>query len=70
MRARWTGEAQDQRRQYAEDSGNSSHEKPDATLSLTEGSVAVGIGFSWGKGTLSYKGKTFPVNVEGQVTPA
>ena len=34
--------------------------KPDATLTLSEGSVAVGIGFSWGKGTLSYQGKTYP----------
>src|SRR5262245_20855851 len=39
--------------------------KPDGTLTLTEGSVGVGIGFSWGKGTLSYKGKTYPVKVEG-----
>jgi hypothetical protein len=39
--------------------------KPDATLTLSEGSVAVGIGFSWGKGQLSYKGKTYPVKVDG-----
>lgn len=39
--------------------------KPDATLSLTEGTVGVGIGFSWGKGTLSHMGKTYPVKVEG-----
>ena len=39
--------------------------KPDATLSLTEGTVGVGIGFSWGKGKLSYKGKTYPVKVDG-----
>ena len=39
--------------------------KADATLKLTEGSVAVGIGWSWGKGTLSYKGKSYPVKVEG-----
>jgi hypothetical protein len=39
--------------------------KPDATLTLTEGTVAVGIGFSWGKGSLAYKGKTYPVKVEG-----
>lgn len=38
---------------------------PDATLTLSEGSVAAGIGFSWGKGTLSYQGKTHPVKVEG-----
>ena len=39
--------------------------KPDATLTLTEGSVAVGIGWTWGKGTLSYQGKTYPLKVEG-----
>jgi len=39
--------------------------KPDATLTLSEGSVAAGIGFSWGKGTLTYAGKTYPVKVEG-----
>ena len=37
----------------------------DATLTLSEGSVAVGIGFSWGKGALSYQGKTYRVKVEG-----
>src|SRR5262245_12948109 len=39
--------------------------KPDATLKLSEGSVAAGIGFSWGKGTLSYQGKTHAVKVQG-----
>jgi hypothetical protein len=39
--------------------------KPDATLKLSEGTVAVGIGFSWGKGTLAYKGKSYPVKVSG-----
>jgi len=39
--------------------------QPDATLDLKEGSVAAGIGFSWGSGTLTYKGKTYPVSVEG-----
>ena len=39
--------------------------KPDATLKLSEGSVAIGIGWSWGKGTLSYKGKSYPVKVDG-----
>ncbi len=39
--------------------------KPDATLNLSGGSVAAGIGFSWGNGTLSYKGKTYPVKSEG-----
>src|SRR5260370_41441491 len=39
--------------------------KPDATLTLSEGSVAAGVGFSWGNGVLTYKGKTHPVQVEG-----
>jgi hypothetical protein len=39
--------------------------KPDATLTLSEGSVAVGIGWSWGKGMLTYKGKSYPVRVDG-----
>ena len=39
--------------------------KPDATLTLSQGSIAAGIGFSWGKGMLTYKGKTYPVKVEG-----
>ena len=39
--------------------------KPDATLSLTEGQVALGIGWSWGKGILSYKEKKYPFKVEG-----
>jgi len=38
---------------------------PDATLTLDEGSVAAGIGFSWGSGTLTYQGKTYPVSVDG-----
>ena len=40
-------------------------ERPDATLQLSGGSVAAGIGFSWGKGTLTYKGKDYPVSVNG-----
>ena len=39
--------------------------KPDATVTMSEGTVAVGIGFSWGKGTLSFKGKSYPLKVEG-----
>ncbi len=39
--------------------------KPDATLQLSEGQVGVGIGFSWGSGTLTYQGKTYPVKVKG-----
>ena len=39
--------------------------KPDATLELSEGSVAVGIGFSWGKGTLVFQGQRYPLKVDG-----
>ena len=39
--------------------------KPDGTVKLSEGTVAVGIGWSWGKGVLTYKGKTYPFKVEG-----
>jgi hypothetical protein len=39
--------------------------KPDAMLKLTDRDVAIGVGFSWGKGMLSYQGKTYPVKVEG-----
>jgi hypothetical protein len=38
---------------------------PDATLRLSSGSFAAGIGFSWGSGTLTYKGKNYPVKVKG-----
>ena len=39
--------------------------KVDATLKLPEGSVAAGIGWSWGHGTLTYKGKSYKVKVDG-----
>ncbi|MGE5208129.1 MAG: hypothetical protein ACM3KL_02235 [Alphaproteobacteria bacterium] len=39
--------------------------KPDAILRLKGGSFAAGIGFSWGSGTLTYKGKDYPVSVNG-----
>ena len=38
---------------------------PDATLRLSGGTFALGIGFNWGKGTLTYKGKDYPVKVKG-----
>ena len=36
---------------------------PAATLELSQGSVAAGIGFSWGSGTLTYLGRKYPVKV-------
>jgi len=38
---------------------------PDATIRLSAGSVAAGVGVSWGSGTLSYKGKDYPISVKG-----
>ena len=38
---------------------------PDATIRLSQGSVAAGIGWSWGRGELSFQGKTYQVKVEG-----
>jgi hypothetical protein len=40
-------------------------EKPDATLKLSEGQVGLGIGWSWGKGVLTFKGKDHPFKVKG-----
>jgi hypothetical protein len=39
--------------------------EPTATLQLTGGAVAAGIGFSWGSGTLTFRGKEYPVSVSG-----
>ena len=38
---------------------------PDATIKLSAGSVAAGVGVSWGSGTLSYQGKSYPISVSG-----
>jgi hypothetical protein len=38
---------------------------PDGTIRFSGGSVAVGIGWSWGKGTLTFKGKDYPISVKG-----
>ena len=39
--------------------------RPDATLRLSTGGFALGIGVSWGSGTLTYRGKDYPVKVKG-----
>ena len=36
-----------------------------ATIEFHGGAVAVGIGFSWGGGTLTYDGKKYPISVNG-----
>jgi hypothetical protein len=38
---------------------------PDATLTMSEGQVAFGIGFNWGKGVLTFQGKEYPFKVNG-----
>jgi hypothetical protein len=38
---------------------------PSATFTLTGRSVAIGVGVSWGSGTLSYQGKEYKVAVKG-----
>jgi hypothetical protein len=38
---------------------------PSATATFTGETVAVGIAFTWGKGVLTFKGKTYPFKVDG-----
>ena len=40
-------------------------DQPDATFNFSGGSVAAGIGYSWGHGTLHYKGKDYPFSANG-----
>lgn len=44
---------------------NADDKMPDATIRISEGSVAVGIGWSWGRGEVSYKGKTYHFKIDG-----
>ena len=39
--------------------------KPDATLELKQTSVAIGLGYTWGGGTLAFQGKNYPVEIDG-----
>jgi len=38
---------------------------PLSTLELSQGSVAAGVGLSWGSGTLTYQGQKYRVKVQG-----
>lgn len=38
---------------------------PVGSITLEATSVAAGVGFSWGKGTLTFQGKSYPISVEG-----
>ncbi len=44
---------------------NYSKEKPDARITLVLKPFALGIGYSWGSGTLIYNGKRYPFDVGG-----
>jgi hypothetical protein len=35
------------------------------TVSFTGGAVALGIGFQWGSGTLTFRGREYPFSVRG-----
>lgn len=39
--------------------------KPDGRVKLSAGSVAIGIGYSWGSGELRYKGKKYQFSIDG-----
>ena len=43
----------------------SKDEKPDGTVSLKGTSAAIGIGGTWGSGTLTYKGKSHAIRMRG-----
>ena len=40
-------------------------DKPDGTIEFMANSAALGVGFSWGDGTLTYHGKVYPIKAEG-----
>ena len=38
---------------------------PSATATFTGDTVAVGVAFTWGKGVLTFRGRTYPFKVDG-----
>ncbi len=40
-------------------------QQPDGTIEFSGGTVAAGVGYSWGKGTLRYRGESIPVTLKG-----
>ena len=40
-------------------------DRPDATFDYSGGSIAAGIGYSWGHGVLHFQGKDYPCSVSG-----
>jgi hypothetical protein len=43
---------------------------PDGTIDFTGGSVAAGVGYTWGRGTLHYQGKDYQFRLKGLSVPA
>ena len=43
----------------------SKDERPDGKIRLSGTSAAIGVGTTWGSGTLTYKGKSHPVRLRG-----
>ena len=44
---------------------STSAQTPDGVIELSGGSVAAGIGYSWGNGTLIFQGKRYALSVSG-----
>lgn len=38
---------------------------PDATLRIEQTSVALGIGYQWGRGTLTFRRRSYPFKIDG-----
>lgn len=43
---------------------------PAATIDFSAGNVALGVGYTWGSGTLHYNGKDYPFSLKGLSVPA
>jgi hypothetical protein len=43
----------------------SSAQVPDGVIELSGGSIAAGIGYSWGSGTLIFQGNRYPLKISG-----
>jgi hypothetical protein len=43
---------------------------PDATVDFTAGSVAAGVGYTWGNGVLHYQGKDYRFKLKGLSVPS
>ena len=40
-------------------------DQTEGTITFTGGAVAIGIGFQWGNGTLTYQGRQYPFKLNG-----